>query len=92
GEEIELVPFLMAAVHGSAFIAFVYGISILAAVILSEQIKVAAGEGTLGEDGYWKPMLQENFEATLGQAIFLFNRLPAITDRTFAISIIWNPK
>ena len=43
--ELELIPFMLAALHGCAFIAMVYGIAMLCAVLLSEQIKVAAVAG-----------------------------------------------
>ncbi|MFH0947353.1 MAG: ABC transporter permease subunit [Planctomycetota bacterium] len=43
--EIELTPFIFAAIHGCAFISMVYGISLLCAVLLNEQIKVAAVAG-----------------------------------------------
>ena len=42
---VDTVPFLLAAVHGAAFIFFVYGMSLLIAVLFQEQIKVAATAG-----------------------------------------------
>lgn len=44
-EQLELAPFMLATIHGCSFIFLIYGISLLAAVLFSEQIKVAAVSG-----------------------------------------------
>jgi len=43
--ELQLMPFLLATLHGSAFICMIYGIALLCAVLFNEQIKVAAVAG-----------------------------------------------
>ncbi|MBI4879128.1 MAG: ABC transporter permease subunit [Planctomycetes bacterium] len=43
--QVELLPFLWANLHASAFIGMVYALSLLIAVLLNEQIKVAAVAG-----------------------------------------------
>lgn len=45
--QVELVPFLLAALHGCSFIFLVYAMSLLIAVLFQEQIKVAATAGGL---------------------------------------------
>jgi ABC-type transport system involved in multi-copper enzyme maturation permease subunit len=44
-EEVPLAPMVMAALHASAFIAAVYGFALLLAVILTEQLRLAALAG-----------------------------------------------
>lgn len=43
--EVELLPFLWSSLHGAAFVTLVYAMSLLLAVLLTEQVKVAATAG-----------------------------------------------